>query len=225
MWRIAFSLAARGIEKNPASADLYTRLVYAAVKLNDPDISRKTLDILHLAVSQGLKPDTTLLTLLPGIGGLNDSQMVAILCERGFAIKRDRDYYRATLENYRRLADFAADRGIIYLAMQYPTGKVEALKNLFSLTPKLDYPAFAYSIYAEFPGQKLEPKYRRIIFVDNECFNKFLGPGDYEEYFTDRFTRPHGRFGHTTAKGHALIARNAVRAIIENWAEISRRAQ
>jgi hypothetical protein len=176
-------------------------------------------------MAEGMRPDPALLSNLPAIEATDDPQLAAVLRERGFEIKKDRAYYLRTLASYRRLADAARGRGIIYLAMQYPTGKIAALKNLFSLNPGLGFSAFESSLYGDFRDPGLRPEYGGIIFIDNENFNKFTGAA-YGEYFTDQFTRTFGgRFGHTTSKGHSLIAQNAARAIIGRWPEISRQAR
>ncbi|MDX9731395.1 MAG: hypothetical protein RBT63_06455, partial [Bdellovibrionales bacterium] len=43
-------------------------------------------------------------------------------------------------------------------------------------------------------------------------------------YFTDLFTHDHGlRFGHTTEKGHSLIAENLMKEFLLNWKTIEKR--
>ncbi|OGS13143.1 MAG: hypothetical protein A2234_06105 [Elusimicrobia bacterium RIFOXYA2_FULL_58_8] len=220
----AFELAGRALKLNPLSPRLATYLVYPAILLSDEDLGNRALALLHAAMDEGLEPDPALLTLLAGINGLNNPKMNAIVKERGFRLNYSQSYFMITMFNYRRLAAAARERGIVYLAMQYPTGNTAALKNLFSSIPKTGYSAFRDSIYDTFPDQNILPQYQDIIFIGNENFKKFTGDDLYSAYFTDQFVQgTGGRFGHATSVGHELIARNAAGTIIANWPEISGR--
>ena len=170
----AFEYAARGIEKNPAYPELSANLAYAATALHDEDRNREAVKMIRAAMAKGLRPDPVLLTLLLGIGGAADEDpaTISFLREQGLEIKKDRDRFRITAENYRSLAEAARARGMVYLAMQYPTGKTEAVKNIFSRKPVSGYRSFADSLYDDFPGQDILPEYRDIIFIGNENFNK-----------------------------------------------------
>ena len=93
---------------------------------------------------------------------------------------------KAARANFNRLRNIAVDNAIVLVAVQYPMRKLDSLKNMFSE-----------------PG--------RIIFVDNEAvFREALKKGRYEDYFIDRFA---GDFGHCTAAGNQLLARNIASAI------------
>ena len=101
-----------------------------------------------------------------------------------------RDYYDPiTLENYHKLYEILNERGIILIAMQYPTLDADGLKDMFR-------------------GDE------EIIFISNEeNFKRVLASSPYEEYFVDRVR---GSFGHTTANGSILIAENVADVILNN---------
>lgn len=107
--------------------------------------------------------------------------------EKGFNLRLF--YYNsATRQNYRKLKDAAAQRGIRLVCVQYPMRKLAPLKNIFDST-------------------------EGIIFVDNEMlFKNALKNAKYEDYFTDTFA---GDFGHCTLKGDILLAKNIAQAILK----------
>ena len=94
-----------------------------------------------------------------------------------------------TFKNYRALKEGILKRRIRLVCLQYP------LRNLEDLKRMLD------------PGDD-------IIFVDNEAiFREALKSGSFEDYFVDRFG---GDFGHCTAKGNELLAKNVAETILRH---------
>lgn len=92
-------------------------------------------------------------------------------------------------QNYITLKDALKTRGIRLVAVQYPLRSIESLKRL------LDYDS-------------------DVIYVDNESsFREAIRESSYDDYFLDRFA---GDFGHATAKGNYLIAKNVANAILGN---------
>jgi hypothetical protein len=54
-----------------------------------------------------------------------------------------------------------------------------------------------------------------IIFVDNEgIFKEALRAGQYRDYFRDNFG---GEFGHATAKGNRLLAKNIADVVLREY--------
>lgn len=103
-----------------------------------------------------------------------------LLAAKGITFSKD--YYHAAKRNYQILNQKLVDRGIVHVAMQYPTVHIQQLKNYF-------------------------PKKAKVIFVENrENFKPYLGER-YDEIFVDRFRKT---WGHTNMKGHTLIARQLV---------------
>jgi len=94
---------------------------------------------------------------------------------------RLRYYNPATRHNYQKFKKIVIQRGIKMVAVQYPVRSLGSLKKLFETT-------------------------KDIIFVDNEeIFNRALADESYQDYFDDNFG---GEFGHATAKGNRLLAKN-----------------
>ncbi len=91
-----------------------------------------------------------------------------------------------TTANYRTLARILRRRGIALVAMQYPGWKIERLKTMLRGQPG-------------------------IVFVDNKpSFARALSAQPYDQIFTDRWEKT---WGHCTAEGNSLIARNAADAL------------
>ncbi len=113
--------------------------------------------------------------------------------------RRARDLERSllrqnTMLSYARIGKILADRGIVWVAMQYP------LRDIGEL-------------------QKLVGDRSGVIFVDNSVnFQAALSRGRYDDYFTDLFA---GDFGHCTPLGNAMIAENLARQIIRRYGKRS----
>jgi lysophospholipase L1-like esterase len=87
---------------------------------------------------------------------------------------------RNLIQNFQKIQNLSENKGIIFVAMQYPLRRIEPLKNIF-------------------PNGN-------IIFVDNENnFKEALSKTNYEDLFVDNFG---GDFGHGTKSGNLLIAKN-----------------
>lgn len=91
-------------------------------------------------------------------------------------------------KHYKLMADILKRENVKLVAMQYPTLPVESLKAHFSANEG-----------------------KEIIFVENVLnFEEALKKSPFEEIFADRFR---GSWGHTTDRGHALIAREVAEKI------------
>lgn len=89
--------------------------------------------------------------------------------------------------NYRKIYRITRGYNIPLVAVQYPMRSVSALKDLFADVKE------------------------GIYFVDNESsFKKSVAESGFSEYFTDMFA---GDFGHGTAAGNELLARNIARVL------------
>ena len=115
-------------------------------------------------------------------------------------------HYVATKLESARKSYFEFDRivsehKISWFAMQYPTMRVAELESL--LPPSS------------------QRKAGSLVLVSNENFNVYSNGQNPEVYFTDFFGRATGHnFGHTTDKGHELIARNLATEILRRWNQI-----
>jgi tetratricopeptide (TPR) repeat protein len=86
-----------------------------------------------------------------------------------------------TIYNYRKLRQLLEKRGVKYVCMQYPVREVNSLKKIFK-------------------GDN------GIVYVDNEnIFKDAVKKEGSNEYFIDMFAED---FGHCSAKGNKLIAKN-----------------
>ncbi|MDD4909343.1 MAG: tetratricopeptide repeat protein [Candidatus Omnitrophica bacterium] len=92
-----------------------------------------------------------------------------------------------TPNNYRKLKEALEKRGILLVCAQYPMRSIEPLEEIFG------------------SGEG-------VILVDNEkIFKDAVRSGGYDRYFTDTFG---GDFGHCTAEGNLLLAKNIADVIM-----------
>jgi tetratricopeptide (TPR) repeat protein len=108
---------------------------------------------------------------------------------RNMIENKEIEYYNPiTQQNYCRLKEIVMGRGIKLICVQYPLRSVEALRKIFK-------------------------DREGIIFVDNEkIFKEAVKRKGYHTYFTDSFA---GDFGHCTAEGNYLLAKNIAKVILK----------
>lgn len=123
--------------------------------------------------------------------------------------------FQSTRNNHRSVAELLLLNNIKYIVMSYPTTKKENFKNFFSKNPS-QVQSMTQLMYAEHIDVNIELKYKNILFVSNDNFSdecKFEIGDCYIDLFTKLIG---GKFGHTTDKGHGMIAENIVRLFKNN---------
>jgi lysophospholipase L1-like esterase len=176
---------------------------------------------LRLSMDAGAQLHGPIFNKLEAIEAQNDPVFLAALERHGLRHAPARPWIETTRDSYRLLADRLKSRGVVFLAMQYPTGNPDAIRNYFAVNFRDDFERHRDAIHGRFPGLEILPRYSDVLVISNENFNKIITKENFYDYFTDSFG---GSFGHTTRAGHALVARNAADFIIAHWAEISARA-
>jgi tetratricopeptide (TPR) repeat protein len=92
-----------------------------------------------------------------------------------------------TVTSYRELSRTVLARGALLVAVQYPLRDVEPLRSML-------------------------PDHPGVLFVDNRAsFIRAVSEQGYSALFIDHYA---GDFGHTTALGHELIARNIAEVLL-----------
>ncbi len=120
--------------------------------------------------------------------------------------------YQNTAFHYRAVADKLRKRGTTYVAMAYPRTNVDAIRAVFARREEQRFNAFYDSLQAEYPPLKLKPEYRDVIIVGNhDNFQRELERRGWDALFEDSFGVS---FGHTTTRGHRLIADNLSKTIL-----------
>lgn len=186
--------------------DPYNQKAYLAMgymfwqqsKLTDAEnMYKKAIEISQL--TKGVRPDesdsavTGLLSLYKDMGYDTEkieANLKEIMQIRGeyLGLKLVADGQVYTKYHYKKVYAILKSRGIKLIATQYPTLKVDELKNL------LDYPS-------------------DVTFVSNEeNFAIALKTHKYSDLFTDKLRET---FGHTTKLGDELIAKNVADAILK----------
>lgn len=178
------------------------------------------LEAIKRALANGAPATPRLLTVAAYSGAAEDPDLQKVFRSVGFSVGRANERVRFLRQTYRRLAEFANDRDALLFAMQYPTGSVEGLKFFFSDAPD-DGRTMQSVFYMKETDRSVEKRYENVIFVSNESFKWIVSSKNSSEYFTDYFARDGGlNFGHTTEKGHEVIARNISTALRTNWSDV-----
>jgi len=101
---------------------------------------------------------------------------------------RKRVFYQPlTRKNFRRIKEILDQKGIRFVAVQYPTRELKPLRDIFA-------------------GEE------NIIFVDNEqIFRTAVMQNGFKTYFADMFALD---FGHCTDEGNRLLAQNIADTIL-----------
>jgi lysophospholipase L1-like esterase len=173
---------------------------------------------LRSSITAGALLDGPIITTLRRIGGLQDPLFLRELKRHDVRYAPSRSKLELTRDSYRLLADRLKAEGVAFLAMQYPTGNSDAIRNYFASNPRTDYRYHGEALHGHFPGLEVLPRYADVFVLGNENFKEAVAARGYSHYFTDRFA---GTFGHMTNAGHALVARNAADFIIAHWPAIS----
>lgn len=181
-------------------------------------------------VSDGLKSDVKLtpdfLGLALSVGAESDPTFKATLDDAGFTIPQNRQGIIATIASYRRLIELQKSFGFRWFAMQYPKGSVSGLGRFFDPSTTVKSPSSPNGLlgfadvfnYARSSDGMTSLLPQGVDLVSNENFNAVVTPENETEYFRDMFARASGSdFGHTTEKGHEVIANNVLEVIIERF--------
>ena len=184
------------------------------------ELGHSCLEILKSAFRSGLPLTPQLLTIASRQAGAEgDTEMAGFFNTAGFAMSNDSDT-ETTRSSYRELGDLAGELRVPWFAMQYPTGSVDQLKLFLRTGTRLGR-FYSSKFFEKDSGLVTDTRYREVRFISNESFKDFVTPDNESEYFADFFARGSGlNFGHTTEKGHRVIAENVQKALIENWSEI-----
>lgn len=180
---------------------------------------------LKKAIQNGVPVTYSLLKMSAVQEGVQDDPFFQSLFQGvGFDINRNSIEPRVTQNSYRAIGDFATRHGITWFAMQYPTGSVEGIRQYLGEDTHTTSKSFADGFYQFKETTRILPQYKEVVFVSNENFRSLVSFGNDREYFKDLFGMRRGlQFGHTTAKGHSVIAENVFREIIKNWKNIEQR--
>jgi len=180
------------------------------------------------AFAKGHVPSDTLLTLLVSQGAIDSSkQLRDILEARGFAATRDIKSLEGIRRNYRRLGELVKSHGVLWMAMQYPTGTTAGLRWLMTENDT-EYERFSDIFYLEKDptdeGLKIDPLFQDVSLISNRNFTQLAQGASAEKYFRDFFARSGGlEFGHTTEAGYKLITDNVMKEFVPRLAEIESR--
>lgn len=205
-------------------------LCYSQQRLN-----KSCMDDVMAAVSNGLKPNTGLLTVLTYDQKFDDPKFQKIMRSLGWAVDRNRSRLEYTRESYLRLLRLVEaestrrNRKLVWIAMQYPTGSVRGIVNLMDPNWKEHFPegaSFRDVMLKKSVDETQTKQSDHLYVVSNENFKeKTLEKMNSQQgegyYFRDYFARSSGlNFGHTTRHGSELIVQNLLEQMRPHWKEI-----
>jgi lysophospholipase L1-like esterase len=174
------------------------------------------------AFQAGLAVTPQLMTIVAQEGPIEDEFFRKLYRNAGFEMSADLAAGRILQQSFRRLESIVKEYDIVWMPMQYPTGSVGSLEYFLSDEANQNAMEFSESFYL--PAGRYVPRSPAYILISNENFKSRLLSEKESEYFTDFFGRGRGlNFGHTTEKGHALIAANVADQIERSWPEIEPR--
>lgn len=183
------------------------------------------LEDLRKAIQNGVPVTYSLLKMSAVQEGVQEDPFFQTLFQSvGFEIDHTSTDAAATQNSYRAIGDFSNKHKTMWFAMQYPTGSIEGIKQYLSDEAPLTSKNFAEGFHQFKTTTPLLSRYKNVIFVGNENFNSLVSSENTREYFLDLFGMNQGlHFGHTTAKGHTVIAENIFQEIIKKWKTIEER--
>ena len=143
--------------------------------------------------------------------------------KRSYLVKSGRPY-EITKKNYQRLVDFINLKNLRLVMMSYPTTRVESVMNVLNSKLKESYFTFQESMYDDRLNKDvIANQHQNIYFVSNENFTDFVKQTSFKNYFIDNFCSPAKcKFGHTTTRGHSLIAKNVMEQLDSLFRELMR---
>lgn len=163
------------------------------ISLGEMYISEKkyesAIDVLHTAVTQFPGTDYSV-NLLANATKLSNKKVANSVVGKDFDMVK-LSQIDITRSHYSYVRDLLKESNIKYVAMQYPTRKVDDLKQYIEDT-------------------------EGVTFVSNEDFLQLVQEGGYDKFFVDRFA---STFGHTTPLGSRKIAEH-VATVIESKVEV-----
>ncbi len=119
-----------------------------------------------------------------------------------------------TARHYRYFRDYLKREKIHWIVLQYPLQSLSSMRWL--VYGRQDIPpvnSFRAAVENQQTFPFVDSKEPSIYFVEQRSsFVEVMKEHPWNEVFTDRFA---GRFGHTTALGHQIIANNAAQAVLE----------
>jgi hypothetical protein len=171
------------------------------------------------AFQAGIEVTPQVLTIAAQEGAKNDDLLRKIYRNAGFELGLEKDGGKILAESYRRLNEITLEHKIVWMPMQYPTGSVGALE--FFLSDESVARPLSFRESFNLPKGEFRPRSAHTILVSNENFKQIVNPENEADFFLDFFGRDRGLdFGHTTEKGHELIATNVANQIEKSWTEI-----
>ncbi|MBD3203493.1 tetratricopeptide repeat protein [Candidatus Woesearchaeota archaeon] len=196
-YKEAEQLYLKSIELNPKHKEAYWRLGTLYVDLKRFSEARK---IIEKAIDIGPVYNYAYFILgeLYYQEGYPPEKIHKFYEENGYSIMyKETEPFENTKYHYIKLYEILSERGIKYIAMQYPTLDINIIRQMFK------------------GGEN-------IIFVSNEFnFKNALHRYSYDELFTDNFANQEnnlfaGNYGHATRFGNRLIAENVADVIFNN---------
>lgn len=168
---------------------------------------------IRLALENQDKPSLPTVTALSNMG--NDFGMENEL-KKWKLMTYDKSPYQAYINDYREIVRQLTKSGSLVFIMSYPTLSTEIFKNVFSKKPVIPQ-FFSELFYKKLDVSQPLADYQDLKYISNENFLHLVKENEKKEYFKDMFAMGiGGKFGHTTVKGHQLIAKNVYEQIHQN---------
>lgn len=192
-----YKLARKSLDLNPFSDLAFTKFLYSADKHK-----AEARAYLKQLISRGFIPGAANAPFLHLINVKDDPSLMKILEEKGIIHTKNFVLERLR-KNYLRIEKLARESGARLAVMSYPTTNHQIFRAFFDPKSRLPSKPLIESVYADVGNPKIAPEFSDLIFISNENFPR----GFDRDYYIDQMVKD--GFGHTTKKGHELVAENA----------------
>ncbi len=116
-----------------------------------------------------------------------------------------------TQYNYREIYKLLLQHDILVVSVAYPTAETNGLRRILS-SEKIPPTSFTNILYGQPADIQVSDEFKKVIYVSNQNFEKDCTdiPSKTGDCYIDFWlrARSEARFGHTTPKGHLMIAQN-----------------
>lgn len=200
-YEVTYKFSMASLEMNPFNELAFTHLLFSSEK-HEPEAR----EFMKRLLDKGFIPAASNAPFLQMINVKDDPELLEQLQEKGFQFS-EASPIENLRENYQQIVKLASANNSRVAIMAYPTTNLQILRAFFDHQSELPSRPLIEIVYAQVNPPTPAPEYKDLIFISNENFPR----GFDRSYYIDQMVKD--GFGHTTKKGHELIAQNAWEAL------------
>ncbi len=210
--RLAFQLAKESLEINPNDKEALLNLINSSK--HQDQLRMESRAIMTRIIQSGFPPSWDHIAFFNLIKDKDEKKFLQLLAEKGVK-KLGTDPVHITRENFHQLAKLVRSSGSKLAVMAYPTTKIDVFKNIFT-NHVFERWSLRLNMEIPVPPATVPDEFSDIIFIENRNFPSNFNRNFYVDIMVQSPVVQVG-FGHTTQKGHDLIAKNAFDVLSKKW--------